>query len=126
MQVALDQHASGQMRIVPIIVEPCDWQSSPLAAFKALPKDGKPISLWANENVALLDIVAELRRVLAAKSTATNARLGAKERQTPTRRLKVKKEFDTIDRSEFRDVAFERIEPISKPRQERSTTWGMI
>jgi hypothetical protein len=61
---AAKRHRRGQMLIVPIILEPCDWRSSPLGRFKALPRDGKPISTWANENEALLDVVTELRRLL--------------------------------------------------------------
>lgn len=30
METALARHDEGSMRVVPIILEPCDWQSSPL------------------------------------------------------------------------------------------------
>src|SRR6185437_8083890 len=65
MTKALERHDAGALRVVPIILEPCDWNSSPLGKLKALPKDGKAISIWANQNVAFLGIVEELRRVLA-------------------------------------------------------------
>ena len=63
MEVALKRHEQGALRVIPIILEPCDWRSSPLGRLKALPKDGKPISTWTNENVAYLDVVNELRRL---------------------------------------------------------------
>lgn len=44
MERALQRHAEGSLRVVPIILEPCDWKSTPLAKLKVLPKDGKPIS----------------------------------------------------------------------------------
>lgn len=43
MTEALKRHEDGSIRIIPIILEPCDWKSSPLGKLKALPKDGKPI-----------------------------------------------------------------------------------
>jgi hypothetical protein len=55
---------AGKMRIVPVILEHCDWLSTPLRKFLALPKDGLPISTWTNQNEAFLDVVTGLRRVL--------------------------------------------------------------
>ncbi|MGH6821461.1 MAG: toll/interleukin-1 receptor domain-containing protein [Methylocella sp.] len=65
MTRALERHEVGDMRVVPIIIEPCDWKASPLRALKALPRDGKPVTEWTNQNNAFMDIVTELRRVLA-------------------------------------------------------------
>ena len=69
MKRAIARHRLGRLRIVPIILEPCDWLSSPLGKFKALPRDGKAISTWPNENEAWLDVVIELRRLLAAHAS---------------------------------------------------------
>jgi hypothetical protein len=63
-EYALQMYEEGKIRIIPIIVEPCDWKSSPFKKFVALPKDGKPISEWPNRNTAYLNIINELRRVL--------------------------------------------------------------
>lgn len=65
MKRAIERSRHSLMTIVPVILEPCDWKSSPLRHFKALPREGKPISTWSNENEALLDVVTELRRLLA-------------------------------------------------------------
>ena len=43
---ALERNHAGEARVVPIIVEPSDWRSSPLGQLKALPRDGKAISEW--------------------------------------------------------------------------------
>jgi hypothetical protein len=67
MKRAIERSRRGVMTIVPVILEPCDWKSSPLRHFKALPRDGKAISTWSNENEALLDVVTELRRLLARR-----------------------------------------------------------
>src|SRR4030042_6849288 len=39
---ALERHRKGDARVVPIILRPCDWQSSPFAGLQALPKGAKP------------------------------------------------------------------------------------
>lgn len=41
---ALQRARNHELRIVPLIVEPCDWQSTPLGAWPALPADGDAYS----------------------------------------------------------------------------------
>ena len=111
MERALERHRSGDARVVPIIVEPCDWASTPLRDLKALPRDGKPVSDWTNENNAFLDVVQELRRVLEAEEVpraaeqeeAENLLVAARPR---VRRYRVKRDFDEIDRRDFSEAAF--------------------
>lgn len=109
MEQALERHAEGSLRVVPIILEPCDWKSTPLAKLKALPKDGKPISTWTNENVAYLDVVTELRRILSDQQPITADKISGNMPSNPkreARRYRIKKEFDEIDRDEFRHKSF--------------------
>ena len=111
MERALERHRSGEARVVPIIVEPCDWASTPLRDLKALPRDGKPVRDWTNENNAYLDVVQELRRVLEVEEVPQAAEHGeAAGREAPgrsgVRRYRVKRDFDEIDRSDFREAAF--------------------
>lgn len=112
VHLALKRHEDGSIRLIPIILEPCDWRNSPLANLKALPKDGQPISLWANENVAFLDIATELRRVMTAppKGRATSKAslqlVREARRDEGARRYRIKRDFDRIDRDEFRHQAF--------------------
>jgi hypothetical protein len=107
MKTAFNRAASGEMTIVPIIAEPCDWLSSPLAKFKAAPKDGKPISEWANENNAYVDIVRELRRIIN-----NQPRFPDSAERIPLSRptLRIKKDFTSIDRDQFRDDSFSEIQ----------------
>ena len=105
-QRALELAAEGRMRIVPVILEPCDWLSSPLKDFLALPKDGQAISGFTNENVAYLNVVSGLRRLLEAADevqpstgTATTPAIG--------RRPRIKQDFDAIQKAEYADRAFE-------------------
>ncbi len=70
MQLALKRHDAGKMRIMPIIVRPCDWRSSPLARLLAVPKDGVPITKWADEDEAFLDVERTLRGLVEARTSA--------------------------------------------------------
>ena len=64
MMTAIRRHYDGTMRVVPLIVRPCDWQSTPLGRLKAIPKDGQPITTWPNQDEGWLDVSRELRRLL--------------------------------------------------------------
>lgn len=115
MKTALDRHEAGSLIVIPVIIEACDWKTSPLGRLKALPKDGKPISTWTNEAVAYLDVITELRRVLGKKNFKNfvdqdaQSTKGASEISQSRKRYRIKKEFDSIDRAEFAKLAFDRI-----------------
>src|ERR1700757_4185002 len=40
MQQALDRHRTGQVRIVPILLCPCDWQPTLVTRLQYLPRNG--------------------------------------------------------------------------------------
>jgi len=105
---ALARHDDGTMRVLPVIIQACDWKASPLAKLKALPKDGKPVSDWTNENNAWVDVVAQLRRVIGdIAATRPDIREGTsavKASRTP--KYRVKRDFDEVDKLEFRENAF--------------------
>ncbi|HEY7417097.1 MAG TPA: toll/interleukin-1 receptor domain-containing protein [Ktedonobacteraceae bacterium] len=74
LKEAMKLHRAGQARVIPIVIRPTDWKSAPFARLQALPKDGKPISTWSNEDEALLDVAKGIRKVvedLKKKPTAT-------------------------------------------------------
>jgi len=110
MKRALERHAAGAARVVPIIVEECDWKAmGELRQLKAVPTDGKAISEWANANTAYLDVVQELRRIIEADGPPTTVAKAAPEpvaMHPATTRYRAKRQFDQIDRSDFREAAF--------------------
>jgi hypothetical protein len=114
MTKALGRHEAGDARVVPIIIEPCEWKQTPLGKLKAVPRDGKPVSEWTNANNAFLDVTQELRRVVtserpASRQAASARALPSHEQPTTARRYRVTREFDEIDRAEFREKSFEQI-----------------
>lgn len=119
MQRALERHEAGAARVVPIIVEPCDWAAMPqLRRLKAVPKDGLPISEWTNANTAYLDVIQEIRRIIdAGVSNALDSTADEKQPATTPQaapRYRVQRDFDEIDRSEYRDAAFTAIKEYFK------------
>lgn len=110
MKRALERHAAGAARVVPIIVEECDWKAmGELRQLKAVPTDGKAISEWANSNTAYLNIVQELRRIIEADGLPPAVAKAAPEPvalHPATTRYRAKRQFDQIDKSDFRDAAF--------------------
>lgn len=62
MQRAMERHAEGTARVIPIIMKPCDWQDTPFSKLQVLPKDAKPVTAWSDQDEALLNVVQGIRR----------------------------------------------------------------
>lgn len=108
---ALQKHEEGSARIIPIILRPCDWQHSPLGKLLAAPKDGKPITKWANLDEAFLDVVLQIRAVLPKTTPAIKAGAPPSAQTQPfvlrSSNLRVKKDFTEADKDRFRDETFD-------------------
>lgn len=97
----------GRMRIIPVILESCDWLSSPFKEYAALPKDGQAVSGFTNPNVAYLNVVTGLRRMLDAIGTqSATASRGIQSPTSSARRPRIKQDFDAIQRADYADQAF--------------------
>ncbi len=64
MQRALQRHEANEARVVPIIVHPCDWSHALFAKLACLPRDGKEITTWNNEDLAWNDVTDGIHRVI--------------------------------------------------------------
>jgi TIR domain len=63
MQTALKRHASGDARVIPVILRPVDWLGTPIGKLLALPRNSKPVITWHTRDEALLDIAIGIRKV---------------------------------------------------------------
>lgn len=106
-KTALSKEENRELIIVPIIVEPCDWLNTPFKKFKALPKDGKPVSEWKNMNTAFLNIIQELRALLTEPSGLIHS--PTKEKKVSSTNYKIKKDFDSIQKMDFQEETFKNI-----------------
>ena len=64
MRRAMERHESGEARVIPVILRPCDWQTAPFGKLQALPEGAKPVTVWANRDEAFLSIVQGIRQVI--------------------------------------------------------------
>jgi hypothetical protein len=68
MRRAMERHTEGTARVIPIIMKPSDWKDTPFSKLNALPKDGKPITKWDNQDEALLNVVQGIRQAVDSLS----------------------------------------------------------
>ncbi|WP_024873632.1 toll/interleukin-1 receptor domain-containing protein [Tolumonas lignilytica] len=63
-QEAIKRHDAGLSIVIPVILRPCAWQASPFGKYQGVPKDGKPISTWPNQDEATLDAAMKIMSVV--------------------------------------------------------------
>lgn len=62
MQRAIERHARGEARVIPVILDACDWEGAPFGKLSSLPRGGRPVTSWANQSEAFTDIAKGIRR----------------------------------------------------------------
>jgi hypothetical protein len=72
MKRALERHAEGSARVIPVILEPCDWHPAPFGKLLAVPKDGKAVTTWPNQAEAWTDVVRQIRKAVEEAATAAS------------------------------------------------------
>jgi hypothetical protein len=61
---AMARNESGEARVIPVILYPCDWESLAFGELEALPKDGKPIANWRSRAAAFTSVTKSIREVI--------------------------------------------------------------
>jgi hypothetical protein len=69
---ALRRHETGEARVIPVILRPCSWQEAPFGKLQALPRDGKPVSQWADRDEASLEVARGVMAAVDALAGETN------------------------------------------------------
>src|SRR5690625_4210065 len=64
MKRALERHHCSEARVIPIILEHCDWHSALFGKLKALPKDGRPVTDYPNQHEAFAEIARGIRKAI--------------------------------------------------------------
>ena len=116
---AIERHVAKEARVIPIILDSCDWHASPLGKLLAVPTDGKPISKFPNPNDGYLEVVKAIRTALQETgATPEQATASSPSSVTPTAsapdarssNLGIRKEFSDHDRDQFLLDSFEFIQ----------------
>jgi hypothetical protein len=64
LKVALERHEKNEARVIPVILRTCDWTGMPYAKLQALPTGAKPITSFADADVAYTDVAKGIRAVV--------------------------------------------------------------
>ena len=64
MPYALEKKKAGKALVIPILLKPVDWQSTPFHVLQVIPRDGKPIGGRSNLDNVLASVVKEIKRVV--------------------------------------------------------------
>lgn len=64
MKRALERHERGEACVIPIILRPVYWKDALFSKLQALPKDGKPVTTWANEDEAFLNVAEGIHQAV--------------------------------------------------------------
>jgi hypothetical protein len=114
---AMERHDRLEARVIPIILRPCDWHGLSFGKLLAAPKDGKPVTKWADQDDAFLDIATAIKDALkefGKASSSVSSRLSESSATTqnftaPVRssNLRIRKQFSDLDRDTFRHEGFD-------------------
>jgi O-acetyl-ADP-ribose deacetylase (regulator of RNase III) len=69
MQRALERHESKEARVIPVILRPVSWSKANFSKLQALPKDGKPVTTWTNQDEAFVNVIDGLLLVIEQMRT---------------------------------------------------------
>lgn len=88
MKRALERHAAGEARVIPVILRPADWRTSGLAKLQALPRDGKALTTWSDRDTAFVEVAQGIRSAIVelrrhrAKASETQRTVSDSEADT--------------------------------------------
>ena len=117
MKRAIEKHESGEASVIPVILHPCDWHSTPFGKLLSTPTDGKPVSKFPNLHDAFLDITLAIRAVaekisgigitlvdVTASTSSPSHEVSSGPRSS---NLRIRKTFTDRDKDRFLEDAFE-------------------
>lgn len=65
MACAMERHAAGEARVIPVIARPVDFGGTPFAQLQCLPRDARPVTSWPVRDEAFANISSGVRKVAA-------------------------------------------------------------
>lgn len=116
---ALERHDKGEVKVIPIILEPCDWQDMLFGKLQAVPRDNRPISKFPNLHDGFLEVIHEIKLALNVLGINSPGQpqpiLNKATKQSSAKsnirssNLRIKKTFSDQDYDDFLDDTFEYI-----------------
>jgi hypothetical protein len=117
MMRAIEKHKDGSAIVIPVILHPCDWKSTPFGQLRATPTDGKPVSMYANQQEAFAIIANDVREaIISDPMLESTPKVGQHLDSLPnisqrdrSSNLGIKRKFDDHERDEFLEDSYEYI-----------------
>lgn len=119
MKRAMERHETGEAIVIPVILRACDWHHAPFGKLNAVPRDGKPITQWADIDEAFLQVAKAVREAAArlhevapsqeaAATASTSFQKAPRVAEGPrSSNLRLAKSFTQRDKDRFQTEAFE-------------------
>ncbi|RJQ65147.1 MAG: toll/interleukin-1 receptor domain-containing protein [Desulfobacteraceae bacterium] len=116
MSRAIEKHTDGTAVVIPVILHPCDWHSSPFGHLKATPTDGKPVSMFANQHEAFSIVARDVREAATRFHPIVNPPFEELRGEIPriaphqkerSSNMRVKRKFDDHERDDFLENSYE-------------------
>jgi hypothetical protein len=63
LEKALERHASGTAKVIPVILRNCLWEHTSFAKLQALPPEGKAVCSWQDRDEAFVRVAQGIRQV---------------------------------------------------------------
>lgn len=63
LETALERHDQKSAVVIPVILRNCMWQHSPFAKIQAIPKDGRPVCSYKNQDDAFTEIANSIKLI---------------------------------------------------------------
>jgi hypothetical protein len=79
MKQALKQHEEGRSIVIPVILRACEWRAAPFGKFLAVPKDGRPVTMWQNRDEATKNVADGVMRAVGNLRKTAPQPTGSKE-----------------------------------------------
>lgn len=120
MQTAMARHKRGEARVIPVILDYCDWLDLPFGKLLAVPTDGRPIAKYPNRNEAFLEVVKAIKGAVADVMGQRKEKNAPSQplreppveivRESATDRssnLRIKRQFTDLEKDSFFEEAYE-------------------
>ncbi len=81
VQEAMERDSRGEACVIPIILRKTNWKGQPYYKLKALPKDGKPLTLWNDRDTAFTAVVEGIEEAIKKLIGTQNDFVGLSEKK---------------------------------------------
>ncbi|MEO5990178.1 MAG: toll/interleukin-1 receptor domain-containing protein [Ferruginibacter sp.] len=117
MNYALQKSAKNEVKVLPVILRPCDWKDSKFGKLLAIPTDGKPVVKFPTLDDAFVNIVEHIKRVAVSFvkindqeiNNVSKPIINESVQDLRSSNLRIQKTFTDNDKDLFLDNSFDYI-----------------